>query len=240
MLKRILSRSAERIARNTDRVFVERFIKANRSAGASRDVPEDVHRERIATIERWTDAQSSPAFIDDPDTFFPQPETAHAEAVEVSRKGDVRTIDLSWRSKFQLFHREVAHIYNAPRPNHQGRARLVTRSTGGAMRPVVVCIHGYRGGYYSMEQRVWPVDVFLAAGFDVAFFVLPHHGPRMAEGSKRPLIPNADVRLTVDAMRQAILDLRALVQILERSGARAVGVTGMCLGGYVTALGAPV
>jgi len=82
--------------------------------------------------------------------------------------------------------------------------------------------------------------VVAAGGFAVAVCGLPHAGPRRAEGSERPLVPDAGVRVTVDAMREAILDVRGLVQVLERRGARAVGVTGMSLGGYVTALGATV
>ncbi|MEM1349917.1 MAG: alpha/beta hydrolase family protein [Myxococcota bacterium] len=239
MIKRLLTRSAEGIAKRTDRVFVERFIKVNRTSGALRRVPEDEHRGRIDTLERWTSPLSSPEFFEVPDAFFPTPSEVFAELVEVARKGDRRTLEWSWRSRFELFHSELARTYDT-RANRTARARFITRSSGASPRPVVICVHGYRGGYFAMEERVWPVDIFLDAGFDVALFVLPHHGPRMEKGSKRPLIPSADVRLTVDAMRQAIFDLRALMQLLERRGVPAVGVAGMSLGGYVTALSATV
>ena len=86
---------------------------------------------------------------------------------------------------------------------------------------------------------VWPVEWLFDHGLDVALPALPFHGvraPRLAS----PIFPGSDPRLTNEGFRQAVLDLRALARHLLDRGAPDVGVMGMSLGGYTTALLATV
>jgi pimeloyl-ACP methyl ester carboxylesterase len=73
-------------------------------------------------------------------------------------------------------------------------------------------------------------------GLDVAIFVLPFHGVRARPGGGAPPFPGGDPRRTNEGFRQVVADLRSLAGILRDRGAPSVGITGMSLGGYATAL----
>src|SRR5262249_1396975 len=122
--------------------------------------------------------------------------------------------------------RYLAHVAN--RTAH-ARLRLGPRP-----RPAVILIHGYLGGHYGMEERAWPVAWLDRKGLDVALPILPFHAPR-GDGRAPPL-PSGDPRVTNEGFRQAAHDIRALAAWLRARGAPSVGVMGMSLGGYTTAL----
>ena len=103
-------------------------------------------------------------------------------------------------------------------------------------------IHGYMAGQYALEERAWPIEWLMKCGLDVAVAVLPFHAMRASPGRRRrpPPFPGADPRFTNEGFRQAVLDVRGLVGFLRGRGAPSVGVMGMSLGGYTTALLATV
>jgi pimeloyl-ACP methyl ester carboxylesterase len=104
-------------------------------------------------------------------------------------------------------------------------------------RPAVICIHGYRGGFPTFDGRAFGVPyLFEALGLDVALATLPFHGERTPRGFGSGQLFLNDALRTIEAVVQAIADLRALAAWLRAEGARSVGVCGMSLGGYVTAL----
>ena len=80
-------------------------------------------------------------------------------------------------------------------------------------------------------------------GLDVACFTLPFHGPRRGVGSAYTgqQFVSEGMSWTAEAFRQTVLDFRALLNYLEHDrGSPAVGVSGISLGGYTTALLASV
>src|SRR5690606_2621728 len=106
-------------------------------------------------------------------------------------------------------------------------------------RPVAILVHGYLGGQFSVEQRVFPVEWLLRIGLDVALFVLPFHGMRGdPERRAAPPFPGSDPRMTNEGFRQAMADFRDLVHWFRERGHPSVGVMGMSLGGYTSALAA--
>jgi pimeloyl-ACP methyl ester carboxylesterase len=108
----------------------------------------------------------------------------------------------------------------------------------GPARPCVVLIHGYIGGNYVLEERLWPVKRLFQSGLDVVLTILPLHGPRRAQarGYLPPAFPSSDPRFTIEGFRQLVFDHRALFDHLQRCGVRDLGVMGMSLGGYSAAL----
>ena len=86
---------------------------------------------------------------------------------------------------------------------------------------------------------MWPVEWLFAKGLDVALPVLPFHAVR-APRTGAAIFPGSDPRITNEGFRQAVLDLRSLARHLRERGAPSVGVMGMSLGGYTTALLATV
>jgi pimeloyl-ACP methyl ester carboxylesterase len=158
--------------------------------------------------------------------------------VRWSAGGD-RVVDLSWTSGYEPFEPAMAERYQRYAENDIAAARLFVAKTP---RPVAILVHGYMAGRYDVEQKLWPVEWLDRIGIDVGLFVLPFHGVR---GSARglgqpPPFPGSDPRMSNEGFRQAMGDLRDLIRFLRDRGHPAVGVMGMSLGGYTTALSATV
>ncbi len=145
-------------------------------------------------------------------------------------------VDLAWSSDYQPFLGGMAERYDRPE-NRVAAARMFR---GREPRPVAICVHGYLGGHYGMEERAFPVRWFYKIGLDVALFVLPFHGVRANPRRNAPPFPGADPRMTNEGFRQAMADLSDFVQWLGHRGHSDVGILGMSLGGYTTALAATV
>ena len=122
-----------------------------------------------------------------------------------------------------------------------GSARAHLWSHGDRGRTAVICIHGYRGGFPVVDGRAFEVPrLFRDLGFDVALAMLPYHAGRAPEGTTSGALFLNDPLRTLEAVAQAIADLRALAAWLLSEGAASVGVIGMSLGGYMAALFASI
>ncbi len=156
--------------------------------------------------------------------------------VRATRPDGSRVVDVSWPSNYVTFLPEVQEEYDRYVENRTATARLVASAQP---RPVAILIHGYLGGMHRTERRVWPMSFWRRLGMDVALFVLPFHGRRAERrfGGKPPF-PGADPRITNEGFRQAMRDLQAFVAWLLERGHPQVGVMGMSLGGFSTALAA--
>ncbi len=131
---------------------------------------------------------------------------------------------------------ELRAKYERARANRTAHARWFRHLSG--PRPCAVLVHGYMGGNYLLEERMWPVRRFFESGMDVVLTVLPFHGPRRAENRRLlpPAFPSSDPRFTVEAFRQVVLDQRALFNYLRQGRVSELGVMGQSLGGYSAAL----
>ena len=146
--------------------------------------------------------------------------------------------DLTWTSGYVAALPEAREKYARWKENGVAHVRLFRHAE---VRPAIVCIHGYRAGTFRFEERAWAAAWLYRLGLDVALFTLPFHALRAPASRKRtPLFPSADVARTNEGFAQAVWDLRALVAWLRARGASKVGVAGMSLGGYTTALAATV
>lgn len=164
-----------------------------------------------------------------------------ARAIQPSERlvrdgGDHRVVDLAWPSDEPTFVTEVDARYRRFAQNRAAAARVFLHRSP---RPVAILVHGYLGGQFTVEQRVFPVEWLLRIGLDVALFVLPFHGVRGdPERRGAPPFPGSDPRMTNEGFRQAMADFRDLVGWFRDRGHPAAGVMGMSLGGYTTALAA--
>jgi acetyl esterase/lipase len=120
--------------------------------------------------------------------------------------------------------------------NRAAHARWFRHAAG--PRPVVVMLHGYLGGNFTIEERVMPVRRLFEGGLDVVLTVLPLHGMRrsQARGFRPPAFPSSDPRFTIEGFRQLVWDHRGLFEYLRAGGAPGLGVMGMSLGGFAAAL----
>lgn len=169
--------------------------------------------------------------------FYPTPEAAAPVQRWIKAIEGGAVIDLSWESQYQPAFPEIRERYQGHGNNRTAHARFYRHETP---RPAIICIHGYGGGHYSIEEFSFPVRWLFSLGLDVILPVLPFHQKR-ASTDGWPIFPNAGrVAMTNEGFGQAVFDLRALISFLLERGAPSVSVLGMSLGGYTTSLLATV
>jgi pimeloyl-ACP methyl ester carboxylesterase len=215
-----------------DRAFVAAMQMSNRRMRARAESLS--HAERMESLAWIEKVYGGPELFADPNIFFPQPPPVEpsSRSVRALEWGGECT-EVSWTSAFTPFDAHTGERYLAHVPNRTAYARLYAK---GGPRPAVIVIHGYMGGHWGLEERAWPIRSLNRWGLDVALFVLPFHGLRARPGAGAPPFPGGDPRVTNEGFRQIVTDLRSLSGILRARGATSVGVMGMSLGGYSTAL----
>lgn len=157
----------------------------------------------------------------------------------VTRFSRLRVTDLEFDSAFTPRDGSLLEPWGRHPDNAVLRLRCFRRPDSGAPGPALLIVHGFNTGRNALEERLWPFERFVEAGFTVWLYQLPFHAERGGSG-RFPPFPSDDVRWTVEGMRQAIGELRSVASWLRSEGATAVSVMGMSLGGYTTALLATV
>jgi hypothetical protein len=104
-------------------------------------------------------------------------------------------------------------------------------------RPWLVCIHGFGTGvpmsdFFAFRARKLAEELKL----NIAFTVLPLHGPRRASRLSGAELLSYNLLDFVYGMGQAVWDLRRLIGWLRMNGAQQIGLYGMSLGSYAGAL----
>lgn len=235
MLRRVLRSLTVQVAAGVDQVFYSTALAKNDSPRANQPSSRFSHEQRIESLDAIRQEYDKAQFFSDPSSFFPEPLPGEGRTTKVGSPDlGLDVLDLRWRSRFEPTGRGTATRYESQEENKIALARLFLRTQ--ERKPAVILIHGYLGGEFAVEERILPVDWFLEQGFDVALFVLPFHGERRRRSLNKPVFPSSDPRFTIEGFRQAIYDLRWLIRWLLQRGAPSVGVLGMSLGGYTTAL----
>ena len=210
-------------------------VQARNNVGRAASSQSLATEQRVTVLESFVESYPD-ALGDD---FFLPPRVISPVARELPNElGFGQASDLSWASDYRPFISGLSERYARTSENQAAGVRFLA---SGEKRPVAILIHGYMGGSYQVEQRVWPLPRLLRSGYDVALFTLPFHGVR-ASAARRgaPEFPGSDPRFSNEGFRQLIADLRNFVRWLREQGHPEVGVMGMSLGGYTAALLATV
>ena len=109
-------------------------------------------------------------------------------------------------------------------------------------RPTIIFVHGFTGSPYRLNSELFQLPWYYRHGCDVVLAVLPFHGRRndltgLFDGSG---LFSDGLATFSEAMLQSVTDLRVIIDYLEGTGVDHIGITGLSLGGYVTALMAGV
>jgi pimeloyl-ACP methyl ester carboxylesterase len=208
---------------------VLRVMERRMSTTAPRALPRDARARLIELAATYRDAD-----------LFPVPPPAEVSERKAGEAFGVPVTSIRFASAYRPFLPAFRDEHHRCVENHTAHARLY----GSGRRPVMVCLHGWGGGAWWLEERAFVIGYWLRRGFDVALFQLPYHGARAPRAGSAPgrtprsgaLFPSANLVRTNEAFGQAIFDLRAFAEHLRGRGAPAVGAIGMSLGGYTTAL----
>jgi pimeloyl-ACP methyl ester carboxylesterase len=109
---------------------------------------------------------------------------------------------------------------------------------GGEARAVIVALHGFTMGRPWIDGRVLMASQWFTRGYDVVMPVLPFHGVRAPCTTRYSgeAFGSWDVRRLNEAVRQAIHDVDIVRRWLVAETRLPVGLVGLSLGGYLTAL----
>ena len=167
--------------------------------------------------------------------YYAAPPTPRVRETARERLLAGAVVDLSWESSFEPLFAPVAQEYTGYVENRVAHARHLRHDRPA---PTIICLHGWGGGAYWLEERAFAARWFYRRGFDGVLATLPFHGLRTPKQVRLSgaLFPTANVFRTNEAFAQSLCDLRALVAWLRERGAPRVGFMGMSLGGYTTAL----
>jgi pimeloyl-ACP methyl ester carboxylesterase len=147
---------------------------------------------------------------------------------------------LRFASPFLPLNPDIRGDYLRHVPNATARAQHWRHEDG--PRPTLCVIHGFGASPAWFNTMFFSLREFFAEGWDIVLFTMPFHG-----GRRGPRAPFNGAEMFAggygqlnEAILQAICDLRVVLAYLRRRDAPRIGVTGLSLGGYTTAVLASV
>ena len=175
-------------------------------------------------------------WLDDPIAYHRTPPPLGSPDITKKRSLGVRYEHLSWDSEYEPWPDEPGRDrWQGLHDNRTAHAYVLRHR--GAPRPWLVCVHGFGTGRPLMDFSPFHVKrLFRDLGLNVILPVLPTHGPRKGEGFSGEPMMSFDMMHAVFAMAQATWDIRRAVSWVRSQGATRVGIYGISLGGYATAL----
>jgi hypothetical protein len=201
-------------------------------------------RRALRDAELYADIAES----GDPTRFFAQPPTGVRVRTTKGRwlprfePEDGICEAISFDSPFQPVNPSQHKSYLRHGANRVAHARLL-RHRGDEPRPTIVAIHGFTADWYLINEWFFALPWFYRMGCNIALFTLPFHGPRQTRFSPfsgHGYFAGGISRLN-EAVAQSVYDFRILFDWLRSErGAEKIGVTGLSLGGFTTAMLASV
>lgn len=236
-----LSRSDRRSVRATAATdLLLRTAAATMVAGAL--VPEMLNQRALAFDREQLDFYAGLGAVGDASLSFPAP----TESVQVRRTGRGSRIatrvthghveHLSFESPFVPINPAMRDKWSRQRRNRIAHAQHWRHHDG--PRPTLVVIHGFFASPHLVNGAFFSLPWFFQAGFDVLLYTLPFHGARRearAPFSGSDYFAQGQAGFA-ESMGQAIHDLRLFLDEIARTTDGPIGVTGLSLGGYTSAL----
>ncbi len=181
----------------------------------------------------------------DPVKSFPKPtampEIRRRRANRVARTMAGGPVDaLTFDSPFETLNPEFRDVWKTFGRNNVAHAQHWRHEDG--PRPTLCVIHGFMGSPYWLNGLFLQLPWFYQAGYDVLLYTLPFHGPRASRLSPFSGHGYFSHGFTgfAESMAHAVHDFRIFVDYLQSTGVEKIGVTGISLGGYTSALLASV
>lgn len=182
----------------------------------------------------------------DADAFFKRPDSTKISMRSSSagpmrfrpRDGSCRL--LSFDSPFRTVNPKMRDAYPRQKRNMRAVAQHWRHDDG--PRPTLAVIHGFMADPYWLNRMFFALPWFYEQGYDVLLYTLPHHGKRqsrMSPFSGHGFFANGTAHIN-ESFAHAVHDFRIFMDYLESEGVSKVGVTGISLGGYTSALLASV
>lgn len=197
--------------------------------------PEDF--ERITgEVEAALTFYGDRGWLDHPKRFFGVPPPLSNTAVRIVKNGKRSHYRMSFDSGYLPRPGEPgAERWMGYTANHREYALLLRHPQP---RPWLVCVHGTEMGRAALDLALFRARrLHEELGLNVVMPVLPMHGPRARDLPKGAVFPGEDILDDVHATAQAVWDIRRLLSWIRRQEPESqIGLNGLSLGGYITAL----
>jgi dienelactone hydrolase len=174
-----------------------------------------------------------------PEALFPEPSAIGDIKLQRTAVDRVlRSSTLSWTSTHAVLCPRYRRRHEGEyRKNLTAYARWI-RPAGERRRSALIYVHGW------LEPGSWAEEATLFRKWareldtDLLHVTLPFHGQRKPPGSlfSGEYFWTADLVRSMEGVRQAVADTRALMAWLRAEGYERVGITGISLGGAITML----
>ena len=199
-------------------------------------VPLREARRVVRELARSLDVFAARGWLDDPVSYHREPPPLEISGIDERRSALTPYRHLRYESGYQPHVGEPGRSrWMSYRGNWTAHAWLLRHP--GPPRPWLVCIPGYRMGRPVVDfagfRARW---LHRQLGLNLAFPVLPLHGPRRIGRRDGDGFFTGDFVDTLHAQAQAVWEVRRLIGWLRSHGAPEVGTYGISLGGYTAAL----
>lgn len=191
--------------------------------------------ERVgAEVAAAAEMYRAHGWVDDAAAYHREPSSLEVGRARRDRWMRERFEHLSWQSDFVPREGEPGRDrWLGYRENRTAHAHLMRHADGD--RPWLVCLHGFGMGFAAANFSAFVArKAHLEMGLNLAFPIMPLHGPRKAASA--PDLLSYDLMNTVHGITQAVWDIRRLIGWLRTQTDRPIGVHGISLGGYTGAL----
>jgi hypothetical protein len=175
-------------------------------------------------------------WLKDPAAYHQTPPPLEQSLIQLRRSRKLQFEHLSFESAYEPYPEEPGRDrWLSYLSNRTAHAWLLRHP--GPPRPWLVCIHGYTMGSPGLNFHAFQAAyLHQQLGLNLVFPILPYHGPRKVERWHGKGFISGDIMDLIHAEAQAIWDLRRLIAWLRTQSAIPIGLYGLSLGGYNTAL----
>ena len=173
------------------------------------------------------------------EALFPAPTELPAVRSQPRWKlAGVESEDLIFPSLYEPIEPQFASHYHRRRRRIQTVYARRLRPKNSAARPRLIYVHGYMQPETVVEELLLVRTMARMLGLEVIQMQPPYHGRRKPRRSPYDgeLFWTADVVRSFEALRQTMFDARLLLSILKSERSGPIGITGLSLGGSVSAI----
>ncbi|MFE3898600.1 MULTISPECIES: alpha/beta hydrolase [unclassified Priestia] len=186
----------------------------------------DLHKDRSKENQYHIDFDHAPTNIDR-DVFFEVPSSLADIDLNITSKENGYSIG---EFGFESLRPSGDH------PNDYVRGESFLNEVGN--KPNVIFVHGWRMKGFDRVKKIFHDSIMNNLGWNMYYYTLPYHLERQPEASlySGEFMVSANINRTVEATRQAIVDLRALIQWMKNNKQGPVIIIGVSLGGFISNL----
>lgn len=186
----------------------------------------DLHKDRSKENQYHIDFNHAPTNIDR-DVFFEVPSSLADIDLNITSKENGYSIG---EFGFESLRPSGDH------PNDYVRGESFLNEVGN--KPNVIFVHGWRMKGFDRVKKIFHDSIMNNLGWNMYYYTLPYHLERQPEASlySGEFMVSANINRTVESTRQAIVDLRALIQWMKNNKQGPVIIIGVSLGGFISNL----